>query len=102
LILALTESIEKNLWKYPLVSNNNFKGHFFASYVRNVVAKSISASLELPEIYSVKASAGNGSWAKVPGIAIFNKLVTESVQSGFYCVYFAPTSLAFILLSIKE
>ncbi|WP_445304817.1 MULTISPECIES: MrcB family domain-containing protein [unclassified Microcoleus] len=35
-------------------------------YVRNVVPKSISASWELPEIYSVKASPGNGSWAKVP------------------------------------
>ncbi|WP_445301991.1 MrcB family domain-containing protein [Microcoleus sp. N9_B4] len=54
--------------------------------------------MELPEIYSVKASAWNGSWAKVPWITIFNKLITESVQSGFYCVYFAPTSLAFILL----
>jgi hypothetical protein len=66
LILALTESIEKILWKYPLVSNDNFKGHFFANYVRNVVAKSISASLELPEISTVQASAGHGSWAKVP------------------------------------
>ncbi|WP_445243538.1 MULTISPECIES: MrcB family domain-containing protein [unclassified Microcoleus] len=92
----------KKNWKYPFVSNDNFTGHFFTIYVRNLVTKLISASWELPEISSVKASAGNGFWAKVLGIAIFNKLVTESVQSGIYCVYFAPNSVAFTLLSIKE
>ncbi|WP_445251492.1 MULTISPECIES: MrcB family domain-containing protein [unclassified Microcoleus] len=92
----------KKNWKYTFVSNDNCQEHFFASYVRNLVAKSISDSLELSEISSVKASAENGLWTKVPGIAIFNKLVTQSVLSGFYCVYFAPTSVAFMLLSIKE
>ncbi len=101
--MALRESLEKIMFEYPLVSNDNFNGHSFASYVRNVVPKSISASLELPEIYRVKASAGNGSWAKVPWIAIFNKLVTESVMSGFYCVYlFRADFSGFIFLSIKE
>jgi 5-methylcytosine-specific restriction protein A len=100
--MALRESIEKILWEYPLVSNDNFQGHSFASYVRNVVPKSISASLELPEIYSVKASAGNGSWAKVPWIAIFNKLVTETVQSGFYCVYLFRADFWGVYLSLNQ
>jgi 5-methylcytosine-specific restriction protein A len=100
--MALRESLEKILWEYPLVSNDNFQGHSFASYVRNVVPKSISASLELPEIYSVKASAGNGSWAKVPWIAIFNKLVTETVQSGFYCVYLFRADFWGVYLSLNQ
>jgi 5-methylcytosine-specific restriction protein A len=100
--MVLRESLEKILWEYPLVSNDNFQGHSFASYVRNVVPKSISASLELPEIYSVKASAGNGSWAKVPWIAIFNKLVTETVQSGFYCVYLFRADFSGVDLSINQ
>jgi 5-methylcytosine-specific restriction protein A len=66
------------------------------------VPKSISASLELPEIYSIKASAGNGSWAKVPWIAIFNKLVTENVQSGFYCVYFFRADFSGVYLSLNQ
>jgi 5-methylcytosine-specific restriction protein A len=100
--MALRESLEKIMFEYPLVSNYNFKGHSFASYVRNVVPKSISASLELPEIYSVKASAGNGSWAKVPWIAIFNKLVTESVMSGFYCVYLFRADFSGVYLSLNQ
>ncbi|MEG4446609.1 DUF3578 domain-containing protein [Microcoleus sp. AT9_B5] len=100
--MALRESLEKILFEYPLVSNDNFEGHSFASYVKNVVPKSISASLELPEIYSVKASAGNGSWAKVPWIAIFNKLVTESVQSGFYCVYLFRADFSGVYLSLNQ
>jgi 5-methylcytosine-specific restriction protein A len=100
--MALRESLEKIMFEYPLASNDNCKGHSFASYVRNVVPKSISASLELPEIYSIKASAGNGSWAKVPWIAIFNKLVTENVQSGFYCVYFFRADFSGVYLSLNQ
>ncbi|MEG4407671.1 MrcB family domain-containing protein [Microcoleus sp. MON2_D5] len=100
--MALRKSLEKIILEYPLVSKDNFKGHSFASYVRNVVPKSISASLELPEIYSVKASAGNGSWAKVPWIAIFNNLVTESVQSGFYCVYLFRADFSGVYLSLNQ
>lgn len=100
--MALRESLEKIMFEYPLATNDNFDGHSFASYVRNVVPKSISASLELPEIYSVKASAGKGSWAKVPWIAIFNKLVTESVQSGFYCVYLFRADFSGVYLSLNQ
>ncbi|MBD1826607.1 DUF3578 domain-containing protein [Microcoleus sp. FACHB-61] len=100
--MALRESLEKIMFEYPLVSNDNFKGHWFASYVRNVVATSISASLELPEISSVKASAGNGSWAKVPWIAIFNKLVTDNVKSGFYCVYLFRADFSGVYLSLNQ
>ena len=100
--MALRESLEKIMFEYPLVSNEKFKGHSFASYVRSVVPKAISASLELPEIYSVKASAGNGSWAKVPWIAIFNKLVTESVMSGFYCVYLFRADFSGVYLSLNQ
>ncbi|MBW3585017.1 MAG: DUF3578 domain-containing protein, partial [Cyanobacteria bacterium 0813] len=90
------------MFEYPLVTNDNFKGHSFASYARNIVPKSISASLALPEIYSVKASAGNGSWAKVPWIAIFNKLVTDNVKSGFYCVYLFRADFSGVYLSLNQ
>jgi len=100
--MALRESLEKIMFEYPLVSNDDFNGHSFASYVRNVVPKSISASLELPEIYRVKASAGNGSWAKVPWIAIFNKLVTDNVKSGFYCVYLFRADFSGVYLSLNQ
>ncbi|MEG4057650.1 MULTISPECIES: MrcB family domain-containing protein [unclassified Microcoleus] len=100
--MALRDSLKKIILEYPLISNDNFKGHSFASYVKNVVPKSISASLELPEIYSVKGSAGNGSWVKVPWIAIFNKLVTESVQSGLYCVYLFRADFSGVYLSLNQ
>ncbi|MEG4940520.1 MrcB family domain-containing protein [Microcoleus sp. F4-D5] len=73
-----------------------------ASYVRNVVPKSISASLKLPEIYRVKASAGNVSWAKIPWIAIFNKLVTDNLKSGFYCVYLFRADFSGVYLSLNQ
>ena len=100
--MALRDSLEKIILEYPLISNDNFKGHSFASYVRNVVQKAIIASLELPEIYSVRASPGNGDWAKVFWIAIFNKLVNESVQLGFYCVYLFRADFSGVYLCVNQ
>jgi 5-methylcytosine-specific restriction protein A len=100
--MTLKELLEKIMIEYPEVSKNNFKGHQFASYFRNDIPISIETLLKLPDIYSIKASVGNGAWAKVPWIAIFNKLVTESVTSGFYCVYLFRVDCSGVYLSLNQ
>lgn len=83
----LKQTIEKLLYEYPIVNQEKFKNHNFPRYLKNDVPKLLDNSLNLPEIYSIQASAGNGSWANIPWIAVFNKLVTESVRFGFFLVY---------------
>jgi 5-methylcytosine-specific restriction protein A len=100
--MSLKTSIEKVIFEYPTVSRNNFKGHEFANHIRNTVPKSLHTYLELPDIYNIRASVGNGSWAKVPWIAIFNRLVTESVTSGFYCVYLFCADCSGVYLSLNQ
>ncbi|MBC7971337.1 MAG: DUF3578 domain-containing protein [Verrucomicrobia bacterium] len=100
--MALKDLLEKVILEYPEVSRYSFKGHPFANYFRNTIPKSIESSLVLPDVYRIKASAGNGAWAKVPWIAIFNKLVTETVTSGFYCVYLFRVDCSGVYLSLNQ
>lgn len=100
--MALKDLLKKVVLEYPAVSRDNFKGHPFASYFRSTIPKSVESSLVLPDFYSIKASAGNGAWAKVPWIAIFNKLVTETVTSGFYCVYLFRVDCSGVYLSLNQ
>jgi 5-methylcytosine-specific restriction protein A len=94
--------LEKVVLEYPEASKDSFTGHPFASYFRKTIPKSIESFLHLPDMYSIKASAGNGAWAKVPWIAIFNKLVTETVTSGFYCVYLFCVDGSGVYLSLNQ
>ena len=77
------EPLETVLIEYPVVSKENFKGHQFSIYFRNIIPQSTEKSLALPDIYNIRTSAGNEVWAKISWIEIFNKLVTETVTSGF-------------------
>jgi 5-methylcytosine-specific restriction protein A len=98
----LQSVIEKVLHEYPIVSKENFKNHPFASYLRNDVPSLLSKSLNLLDIYSIKASPGNGAWAWVPWIAVFNKLITDSVTSGIFLVYLFRADFSGIYLSLSQ
>lgn len=100
--MVLKNLLERMILEYPRVSKEEFKGHYFSSYVKNIIPKSIESELELSDIYSIKASAGNGAWAKVPWIAIFNRLVTETVTSGFFCVYLFCADFSGVYISLNQ
>jgi 5-methylcytosine-specific restriction protein A len=98
----LKESIEKLLYEYPILSKEKFTNHNFARYLKNDVPTLLDSYLNLPEIYSIQASPGNGSWANIPWIAIFNKLVTESVRFGFFIVYLFEADFSGVYLSLNQ
>ena len=100
--MTIESLLNKVILEYPEAVSDNFKEHPFAKYFRNTIPTSIASSLELSDMYSIKASAGNGAWAKIPWIAIFNKLITESVTSGFYCVYLFRADCSGVYLSLNQ
>ncbi|MDB9375937.1 MrcB family domain-containing protein [Nodularia sphaerocarpa] len=98
----LKEVIEALLHEYPKVSRENFKNHEYPRYLKKEVPKLLNSSLNLPDIYRIDASAGNGSWANIPWIAVFNKLVTESVRFGFFIVYLFQADCSGVYLSLNQ
>ncbi|WP_413173163.1 MrcB family domain-containing protein [Anabaena azotica] len=98
----LKEVIEDLLYQYPKVSREKFKNHEYPRYLKNEVPRLLNESLNLPDIYSIQASAGNGSWASIPWIAVFNKLITESVRFGFFLVYLYQADFSGVYLSLNQ
>lgn len=100
--MALKASLETLILEYPTASKDNFKGHEFAKYIKNTIPNSLKSFLALPSIYSIKASAGNGSWAKIPWISVSNTLITDTVTSGFYCIYLLRADCSGVYLSLNQ
>jgi 5-methylcytosine-specific restriction protein A len=50
--------------------------------------------------YLVEGSVGVGNWASVPWVAIFDKLVTTSAQSGYYPVFLFRDDMSGFYLSL--
>ncbi|MGN1271522.1 MAG: MrcB family domain-containing protein, partial [Lactobacillus sp.] len=98
--LNLRGILEKIGKEYENESKGKLKGNPFASFVRNDAKKVVSQLLEDPDIiknpdiqfnYEVTASVGEGRWAAIPWIAIFDKYITTKAQYGYYVVYlFSP------------
>jgi hypothetical protein len=51
--MAIREILEKIMAEYPSVSKQAFKENPFIQYAKTEIPKSINASLDLPEFYSV-------------------------------------------------
>lgn len=54
------------------------------------------------ERYKVIGSAGQGNWAECPWIAILDRLITESPQSGFYPVLIFKADMTGVYLSLNQ
>ena len=73
----------------------------FASKVRNDIPKLIRAQLT-EKIYKVEGSVGQGNWAKVPWIGVFDKRVTTSAQRGVYIVYLLNKTTKELFLTLNQ
>ncbi len=52
--------------------------------------------------YKVKGSAGQTIWAETPWVAIFDRLITESAQRGYYVVYLFHPQGECVFLSLNQ
>ena len=62
------------------------KGNAFAHYARNDAAEIIKTAIDRPDL-KVTVSVGQGNWAQIPWIGIFNPEITTTATNGIYVVY---------------
>ena len=68
--------------------HETFRNNRIGKPIRQVIPEAIlTFPLLNNETYLVKGSIGQGNWAAVPWICIFDKRVTTSAQRGVYIVY---------------
>jgi 5-methylcytosine-specific restriction protein A len=80
---------------------NIFTNHPLGKIVRNTLPIEISDFIN-NERYKVTGSIGAGNWAAVPWIGIFDKLITDSAQRGYYVVYLFNEDCSGLHLSLNQ
>lgn len=53
-------------------------------------------------IYDVKGGPGQGNWAKVPWVAIFNQKITTTIQNGVYIVYLFAEDMSRLYITLIQ
>lgn len=96
--------LEEIMEKYEKERKKSFKSNQFLKVFKSDFEKCIFNSLGQinRKNYQIKGSAGEGRWAYVPWLGIFDKDITKSAQSGFYIVYLFSTNTKKVYLSLNQ
>lgn len=87
-ISKLKDKIEKIINEYIQVKKEVFAGNSFGAFVRNDIPNAIYGTGIVDSTdYLVTGSVGQGNWAMVPWVCIFDRKVTTTAQKGVYIVY---------------
>lgn len=86
--LELTQSVSCFLEKYIQAKKQVFSGNPIGSFIRDKIPSLIySTNIVDSRRFLVKGSVGQGQWATVPWLCIFNKSITTTATKGVYIVY---------------
>jgi Cdc6-like AAA superfamily ATPase len=92
-----------NIFKNYLNSRNEqFANHPIAAVLRRDLPKDLENLTENPDNFKFTGSAGQGNWTHSPWVAVFNKKITESAQSGYYIVYLFREDMKGVYLSLNQ
>lgn len=84
----MREFIERILNEYTSAKSETFANHQLGDYVRKAVPEILySTGLIDKERYQIKGSVGQGNWASIPWIGIFDREITDTAKHGVYIVY---------------
>jgi 5-methylcytosine-specific restriction protein A len=89
--------------QYSAATLSPLKNNQLAQYIRTDTKEIISSSINLdPQRYRVHGSSGQGQWAVVPWIAIFDLEITNTATHGYYIVYLFTADMQGVYLSLNQ
>ena len=84
----MKEIIEKILNEYVQAKKEPFTGHALGSFFRNDIPRELyNTGLVDSKRYLIAGSVGQGNWAMVPWVCIFDRNIRTSATKGVYIVY---------------
>ncbi len=99
----MQEIFQEILASYGQARTEQLKNHKIAVDMRGRFCGKIIEEAGIDDgKYLVSGSAGQGSWATVPWIGIFNKAITKTAQEGYYIVYLFPADMSGVYLSLNQ
>jgi 5-methylcytosine-specific restriction protein A len=101
--MGLRETLQRILIDYPQAKTTSLEGHLLAQFIRGDAEIEVFNALgELGEGLLVHGSPGQGNWAVVPWIAVFDPAVTTSATRGHYVVYLFHAQQPIVYLSLNQ
>ena len=100
---AIRNIVSRILDEYIIAKEEPQKGHPLGEYFRNEIPAEIYASGLVDEkAYLVKGSVGNGNWAAVPWVCVFDRNITNSATKGVYIVYLLAKDCQTLYLTFNQ
>src|SRR5215472_2971652 len=101
--MALRETLQRMLTEYAKAKVEPLENHQLAQFIRHDAAQAVEAGLgELGTGVVVEGSPGQGNWAAVPWISIFDPSITTSATRGYYVVYLFHATEPVVHLSLNQ
>ncbi|KIO49850.1 DUF3578 domain-containing protein [Nitrosospira sp. NpAV] len=100
--MNLNTSLNLFLDEYPAAASQPLSGNTVAALVRREIPIAIERAIGENDRYKVRGSPGQGNWARVPWVAIYDIFITETAQDGFYVVYLVKEDFSGIYLSLNQ
>lgn len=99
----LHEHLLKVAKEYSYERVKKFSGSDFANFVRKDLVTELKKHLLFNDIdYKCQGSVGQGQWASVPWLAIFDRVMTETATKGVYIVYLVNPINETVSLSLNQ
>ena len=101
--MPLRETLQRILTEYPAAKGLPLEGHALASFIRHEAAQALEEGVgDLGAGLVVEGSPGQGNWAAVPWISVFDPAITTSATRGYYVVYLFHASEPVVHLSLNQ
>ena len=101
--ITIRETIEKLMRGYQTAKNEVFANNPFGEFVRkDIPALLYKTGLIDKDKYLITGSVGQGNWAMVPWICIFDRSITTSATKGEYIVYLLSKDCSELYLTFNQ
>jgi 5-methylcytosine-specific restriction protein A len=100
--MDISNAINKVLNEYQEASLQPFANHPLANFIRRDFKDILQTKIIQEDQYLCKGSAGQGVWAQIPWVCIFDRLITTSAQSGYFPVFLFCSDMSGFYLSLNQ
>lgn len=94
--------LQEPIEQYLAAKDLDFAGNEMANKFRHEFPELLSQIVPDNERYKIQGSPGQGVWTDNPWIAILDKLITETPQSGYYPVFIFKKDMSGVYLSLNQ
>jgi len=102
LATLIRDGLNRVLNEYRDARQRGFASHALASFIRRDLPAAVDRVFDDSTRYKCVGSPGKGNWAGVPWVAMFDTLITETAESGYYPVFLFREDMSGVYLSLNQ